>query len=125
MSAIVESGVVAVRVESPTAQILARIDIVIKDNRRTETLYLILTVLLFIAGIVCIAVALATGQYAWSTPSAVTTGLLYFPIKEIKQTRLKNIALATAPVLIMQLPPDKAAKEIQTLLQTLYGDARR
>jgi len=65
--------------------------------------------------------ALATGKYLWSTPSAVTTGLLYYPLREIKDIRQKNIALATAPILISQLPADKAAEQIQKLLEQLYG----
>ena len=103
-------------------EILDRIDKVLKDNKKIETLYLILTVLLFLSGIACIVIALVTKEFVWSTPSAVTTGLLYFPLKEIKQLRRQNIALATAPIIITQLPPDKAAEEIQKLLQTLYGE---
>ena len=66
--------------------------------------------------------ALVSGEFAWSTLAAVTTGLLYWPLKEIKDIRKNNIALATAPMLITQLPTDQAAIEIQKLLQNLYGD---
>jgi len=50
--------------------------------------------------------------------------LLYWPLREIKDIRQKNIALATAPMLITQLPKAKAAEEIQKLLQNLYGESR-
>jgi hypothetical protein len=103
-------------------EILKRIDDVLVQNKRIEWIYISLTVLLFGAGISCIVVALVSGQFAWSTPSAITTGLLYWPLKEIKSIRQKNIALATAPMLITQLPQDKAAEEIQKLLQTLYSE---
>ncbi len=101
---------------------LARIDDVLKNNRRIEWTYIILTILLFLSGIICIIAALTTGKFLWSTPSTVTTGLLYYPLKEIKEIRQKNIALATAPILISQLPADKAAEQIQKLLQQLYGE---
>lgn len=104
--------------------ILSRIDEVLKQNKRIEVTYIILTVLLFLTGISCFIVALVTGHFAWSTPSAITTGLLYYPLKEIKDIRQKNIALATAPMLITQLPKQKAAEEIQKLLQSLYGGSR-
>lgn len=104
-----------------TEEILARIDDVLKQNKRIEWTYIILTILLFGTGISCFIVALVTGHFAWSTPSALTTGLLYWPLKEIKDIRQKNIALATAPMLITQLPKARAAEEIQKLLQTLYG----
>lgn len=104
-----------------TDEILSRIDIVLRDNKRIEWTYILLTVVLFGTGIACFVTALTTGHFAWSTPSAVTTGLLYWPLREIKEIRQKNIALATAPVLITQLPKAKAAEEIQKLLQTLYG----
>ncbi len=105
-------------------EILARIDEVLKQNRRIEWTYIVLTVLLFGTGISCFIMALVTGDFAWSTPSAITTAFLYWPLGEIKDIRLKNIALATAPMLITQLPADQAATEIQRLLQTLYGTER-
>jgi hypothetical protein len=107
-----------------TEDILARIDIVLKENKRIEWTYIVLTVLLFGTGIACFVVALSRGEFAWSTPSAITTGLLYWPLREIKDIRAKNIALATAPMLITQLPKAKAAEEIQKLLHTLYGEDR-
>ena len=102
--------------------ILGRIDAVRRDNRGIELLYLVLTVLLFGCGVACFLGAIITGQYVWASPAAVTTGLLYWPLKEIKDIRRKNIALATAPILITQLPPEKAAREIQKLLQVLYEE---
>jgi len=105
-----------------TKEILERIDKVLIDNKRTENIYLVLTIVLFLCGIACIIYALVVGKLAWSTPSAVTTGFLYFPLKEIKSLRNKNVALATAPIIITQLPPDKAAEEIQKLLEHIYSD---
>jgi len=102
--------------------ILARIDLVLRENRRIEWTYIALTAILFGTGIACFVTALITREFAWSTPSAITTGLLYWPLKEIKEIRTKNIALATAPLLITQLPRAKAAEEIQKLLQNLYGE---
>ncbi len=104
--------------------ILQRIDKVLKDNKTIEVLYIVLTVILFLCGITCFIIAICTGNFVWSTPSAVTTGFLYFPLREIKDLRKKNIALATAPILITQLPKDKAAEEIQKLLQNLYGEEK-
>lgn len=103
-------------------QILARIDEVHKQNRTTEILLLVGTSALFLCGITCFILAIVNEQYAWGAPPAITTGFLYFPLKEIKDLRKKNIALATAPVLISQLPKDKAAEEIQKLLQNLFGN---
>jgi hypothetical protein len=105
-------------------EMLDRIDDVLRDNRRIENLYLALTSCLFLAGIFCIISALVTGKFLWSTPSVVTTALLHWPLKEIRSIRSKNIALATAPVLIATLPPAQAAKELQNLLHTLYGEGR-
>ena len=103
-----------------TEEILRRIDKVLSENKRLEYIYLTLTSALFLTGIACFITALASGDFVWTTPSAVTTGLLYYPLKEIKDLRKMNIALATAPVLITQLPPDKAAAEIIKLLNNLY-----
>lgn len=104
--------------------ILSRIDDVLLQNKRIEWTYIVLTVVLFGTGIACFIVALVSGDFAWSTPSVITTALLHFPLKEIKDIRQKNIALATAPMLISQLPKQKAAEEIQKLLQTMYGEKK-
>lgn len=104
-----------------TNEILARIDDVLRQNKRIEWIYVTLTILLFISGIACLISALLTGKYLWASPAVITTGFLYWPLKEIKQIRQQNIALATAPMLITKLPKDKAVVEIQKLLQSLYG----
>lgn len=106
---------------TPIDDIISRIDVVLKENKRIEWIYIVLTITLFVTGIACFVLALTRGQFAWSTPSAITTGLLYWPLREIKDIRAKNIALATAPMLITMLPKAKAAEEIQKLLQSLYG----
>ena len=103
-------------------EINKRIDDVLKGNRRIEWLYISLTVILFILGIICFIVAIMSGKYFWCSPPVITSMLLKYPLKEIKEIRQKNIALATAPVLITQLPPAEASKEIQLLLQNLYKD---
>lgn len=99
-----------------------RIDEVLVQNRRIEWLYIVLTAVLFFVGIVCIVTALVSGKMAWSIPSTFTTGLLYFPLRSINEIRQKNIALAVAPVLISQLPTEEAAKEIQRMLEHLFGN---
>jgi hypothetical protein len=104
--------------------VLTRIDLVLHRNRRIEWLLIGLTTVLFCAGIACFVVALVTGQFAWSTPAAVTTGFLYWPLREIKNIRAKNVALAIVPVLITQLPKAKAAEELQKFLETLRGENR-
>jgi len=103
-------------------QILKRVDEVHKQNRTTEILLLIGTSVLFLCGIICFILAIVKQEFAWGTPPVITTGLLYFPLKEIKLLRKKNIALATASALISQLPKAKAAEEIQKLIQNLFGN---
>ena len=105
-------------------QILSRVDEVHKQNRTTEVLLLVGTAVLFLCGITCFVLAIVKQEFAWGTPPVITTGLLYFPLKEIKLLRKKNIALATAPALISQLPKAKAAEEIQKLIQNLFGDEK-
>ena len=108
-----------------TTEIIKRIDYVLKGNKRIEWLYIILTTILFLLGISCCVAALITKEFLLAAPSAITTWFLHYPLNAIKEIRQKNIALATAPVLITQLPPDKAAKEIQKLLQTLYVEKKK
>lgn len=109
---------------SQTHALLNRIDVVLGDNKRIETVYLVCTVTLFTAGIGCLMSAVYSGQFLWATPSVVTTALLKWPLDKIQQIRRDNIALATAPAIIEMLPRGKAAEELQKLIQKLYGDPR-
>jgi hypothetical protein len=114
-------GITELTMEEPFEEALSRIDTVLSENRKIEWLYIILTSILFIVGIVCIVIAIVSSKFAWSIPSAFTTFFLKWPLTEIKRMREKNIALAAAPALITTLPANKAAVEIQKLLQNLYG----
>ncbi|RWQ28341.1 hypothetical protein [Mesorhizobium sp.] len=107
---------------TPIDQILKRIDDVLKDNRRTETIYILMTVLLFGAGIGCLIQAVYMREFLWSVPPVATTALLHYPMTQIRDLRAKNIALATAPLLISTLPVDKAAEEMVRLLKSLHGE---
>ena len=104
---------------SPIDITVERIDEVLRINRRIEWAYTILTVLLFAAGISCVVTAIVTREFAWTIPPIITTAFLYFPLREIRDVRRKNIALATTPFLVSQLPDDKAAEQIQRLLEQL------
>jgi hypothetical protein len=95
---------------------------VLKNNRRIEYIYISLTVILFLCGIAGIIKALVSGQLLWSIPPVFTTAFLHYPLTAIKDFRQKNIALATAPALISLLPTDKAAEQMQKLIQQLYGE---
>ena len=101
--------------------ILQRIDAVLEKNRRVELILVVLAVALCGSGITCLITALVTSNYLWSSPSALTTALLYWPIRQIHDIRRKNIALAVAPVLITLLSREKAEEEIRVLLGSLYG----
>lgn len=100
--------------------VLDRIDQVLRDNRRVETLFIVLASVLFLLGIAVFIVALAIREFIWASPSVITTALLYWPMNQIRRIRRENIALATAPVLIERLPPAEAAAQIQRMLEKLF-----
>jgi len=105
----------------PSDPVLIRIDQVLLDNRRTETLFIVLAVTLFVLGVATLLVALYTGHLVWASPSVVTTALLYWPMRQIGRMRRDNIALAIAPALISRLPAAEAAAGIQRILEKLLG----
>lgn len=119
MKASVEEQLIAIneiRIEST----LKRIDAILSKNSKEQSLYLTLTVALFASGIFCLLLAFMSSAFVWSIPSAITTTLLHWPLKQIWNLRQKNIALAIVPMLIAQLSPDKAEKEIQRLIDKIY-----
>jgi hypothetical protein len=98
---------------------LGRIDAVLQSNRRELWTYITFVALLFGAGITCLVAAIVDGRYGWSIPPVITTALLHWPLRAIRDIRRKNIALAIAPALIELLPADEAVAEIRRLLRTL------
>ncbi len=103
-------------------QILGRIDTVLKENKGLQTIFVFLIVALFLCGIGAIIYAICTNQFNWLIPPIFTTLFLRYPIEQILKLREKNIALATVPALIATLAPEEAAKEIQKLIEKLYGN---
>jgi len=101
-------------------ELLDRIDEVLHKNNAILWCLILLSGALFICGIAGILVAIFDKQYIWTIPSAAASFFLKWPIQQISAFRDKNIALATAPALIENLPPEKAAEEIQKLLEHLY-----
>ena len=98
---------------------LSRIDAVLQSNRRELLTSITFVALLFVAGIACLVAAILDGRYGWSIPPIITTALLHWPLRAIRDIRRKNIALAIAPALIELLPADEAIDEIRRLLRTL------
>jgi len=103
-----------------TDEILSRIDSVLKENRFLQISFVLLSVTLFFCGITAIMYAICTNQLVWTIPSAFVSIFLKWPIQNIIRLREKNIALATVPMLMTTLPREKAAEEIQKLIEQLY-----
>ena len=104
-----------------TEEILKRIDNVLSENRSLQTLFVLLITILFVCGIAAVVMAIIRNQFIWTIPSAFTSLFLKWPIQSIIKLREKNIALATIPILINTLPPEKVVEEIQKLIEHLYG----
>ncbi len=101
-------------------EILKRIDDDLKENKNLQTWFVVLTVVLFLCGVIAIIYAICKQEFIWTLPSAFTTFFLKWPIENIVKIRNKNIALATIPALITKLSEENATAEIQKLIEKLY-----
>ena len=103
------------------AAINNRVDGALKDNRRAEHIVVGMSVGIFGLGAGILLVAY------WLTNPYITGGtvlfqsLLYWPIREILRLRQDNLMLQTLPVLVAELAPQEAAKEIRKLLEYMRG----
>ena len=98
---------------------LTRIDRVLNTNRQTVWHVVSMASVIFVLGVSLFVVGIKTGDWKILTPSAVITGLLYWPIDKILRIRKENIELAVVPALVRTLPPEKAAEEIVKLIEKL------
>jgi hypothetical protein len=81
------------------------------------------------AGIFTIGVAvLLLGYFASNVyvagGSALISGFLYWPIREILKLRRDNLVLQVVPVMVAQLGPADLASEIKKTLNHIRGGAR-
>lgn len=112
--------------EQPQSPVLSdihtQIQGVIDGNNRTEYLLMGGTTVLFLLGASAVIVALESGQFVWTIPSAGISAFLYWPYLRIEKLRNRNIALVSAAALISKLPPAEAAMEIQKLIEKLFRE---
>ncbi len=105
----------------PNQAMYDRIDGVLAQNRRAETIVLCMSIMIFVIGIGLIAAAMASDLPILYAPAVLLDCFLYWPINKILAIRKENIALAAAPALIATLPPAKAATEMVKLLEKVNG----
>ncbi|OGC51747.1 hypothetical protein A2982_00480 [candidate division WWE3 bacterium RIFCSPLOWO2_01_FULL_39_13] len=106
-------------IDKQIAEAIARIDLVLDRNVRLVWVVLAMSSVIFIVGAVLLLIGFKNGDWKILTPSALMTGLLYWPINKILTIRKENIQLAVVPALIKTLPPEKAAEQIIKLIEKL------
>jgi hypothetical protein len=102
-------------------QVAERFETALEHNRSTYRLILWMSGGIFVIGVSLLII----GVIKWDTlilaPSAIITGLLYWPIINLLKIRKANICLYISPALIKCLPAARAADEIEKLLEWLRG----
>jgi len=88
-------------------------------NRFIESRIIVLTTVLFLAGVACIVAALVTNQMLLFVPPAFTMIFFFKPLRELRRMKNENILLVTVPSLVEKLPPQDAAAQIRKLLDGL------
>ena len=106
-------------IEDQIQDAIDRIDSVLKRNEQTVWLVVAMSMIIFAIGLILLIIGFNSRDWRVLTPSALMTGLLYWPINKILQIRRENIQLAVVPALIRTLPPEKAAEEIIKLIEKL------
>ena len=98
---------------------LERIDTVIKSNRTTVRIVTAMSIAIFAVGITLLLLGFESGDWMVLTPSALITGLIYWPVNKILAIRKETMHLAVVPALVTALPPEQAAEEIIKLIETM------
>jgi hypothetical protein len=104
-------------------QINNRVDGALGSNRRAEFIVIGMAVGIFVSGIGALAVAYWQQNPYIGAGSVVVNSLLYWPIREVLKLRRDNLILQVLPVMLAQLSPEDAAKEIKKLADYLRGKA--
>jgi hypothetical protein len=102
-------------------QINGRVDGALKTNKRAESIVLGMATGIFLSGISALAIAYWQQNSYIGGGGVALNGMLYWPIREILKLRRDNLLLQVLPVIIAELPPADAAKEIKKLADHLRG----
>lgn len=96
-----------------------RIDEVLDKNKWHVRVMSGMAILIFILGVGTLIYGIYNNNVLVATPSALASIFLYWPFNQIRKVRKENIAIAIAPALIKNLPPEDAAKELVKLLDKI------
>lgn len=98
-----------------------RIDAALGANKRAETIVIYMAVGIFALGSVSFLFAYAEKNPYVASGSALLTGFLYWPIREILKLRRDNLVLQVFPVMAAQLNRTDLTSEIKKMLNHLRG----
>ena len=102
-------------------QINSRVDGALRANRRAEFIVIGMAACIFVVGIAGLGIAYWQVNPYFGSASVLLNGFLYWPIREILKVRRDNLILQVLPVMLAQLSPADAAKEIRKLCDYLRG----
>ena len=102
-------------------QINGRVDRALEENRRAESIVIVMATGIFTVGIAGVIVAYWHQNPYLGIGSAVVNSFLYWPIREILRLRRDNLVLQVLPIMLAELPPIEAAKEIKKFADHLRG----
>src|SRR5688572_17887294 len=100
-------------------QINDRVDGALEANRRAEAIVVRMAIAIFAAGTAGFFLGYWSQNPYIGTGSVILEGFLYWPIREILKLRRDNIILQVLPVMLAELPPDEAAKQLVGLIESL------
>ncbi len=102
-------------------QINSRVDAALRDNRRAEYTVIGMAIGIFVAGTMVLFLAYWQQNPYVGGGGILLNGLLYWPIRGILKLRHDNILYQVLPVMLAELSPEDAAKEIQKFADHLRG----
>lgn len=97
----------------------SRVDRALESNRQAEVIVISMAIGIFSIGIAVILVGYTLENPYVSVGAGVFQLALYWPVYEILKLRRDNIILHVLPALVCSMPPERAADEIEKLLEHL------
>ena len=96
-----------------------RVDQALGDNRRAETIVIMMAIAIFVLGAAAFVFAYWRQNPYVAGGGLLFQALLYWPIREVLKLRRDNLILQTLPALVSSLPADSVAQEITKMLEHL------
>jgi len=101
--------------------ILNRIDASLRRHAAQEWIIVVVLILLFLSGLVLLIIGLLRRDWTVTVPGGIVEMAIYFPVRQLQQTRNRNISLQVIPLALSMADTEQRKQLVFDFLTRLIS----